>query len=61
MTAQPDVLSLSNLVGGEWRAGSRGELESRNPADREDLVARVPAMSADDARAAVAAAAAALP
>ncbi|MFT4284407.1 MAG: aldehyde dehydrogenase family protein, partial [Protaetiibacter sp.] len=42
-------------------AGSHGELESRNPADRDDLVARVPAMSADDARAAVAAAAAALP
>jgi len=61
MSAHAGALSLNNLVGGEWVAGSLGQLESRNPADLDDVVAFVPAMSAEDASAAIGAAAAALP
>ncbi|MBA2965200.1 MULTISPECIES: aldehyde dehydrogenase family protein [Ramlibacter] len=51
-----------NLVGGEWVAAASGQtFESRNPADRRELVGRFAAGGAEDARAAVAAAAKAFP
>jgi aldehyde dehydrogenase (NAD+) len=51
-----------NLIGGEWVAAASGQtFESRNPADRRELVGRFAAGGAEDARAAVAAAAKAFP
>jgi alpha-ketoglutaric semialdehyde dehydrogenase len=53
---------LQNLIGGEFRAGSGGAaIESLNPADARDVVARIGEGSAADAAAAVAAAAEAGP
>ena len=50
------------LIGGEWVAASSGQtFETRNPADRRDVVGRFTAAGAEDARAAVAAAAQAFP
>ena len=48
------------LIGGEWRDGSAGSYEIINPAT-EDVVAEAPEASADDVRAAAAAAADAFP
>jgi acyl-CoA reductase-like NAD-dependent aldehyde dehydrogenase len=51
-----------NLIGGEWVAAASGQtFESRNPADRRERVGRFAAGGAEDARAAVAAAAKAFP
>ncbi|GAB3771264.1 aldehyde dehydrogenase family protein [Ramlibacter monticola] len=50
------------LIGGEWVAAASGQtFETRNPADRREVVGRFTAAGAEDARAAVAAAAKAFP
>jgi alpha-ketoglutaric semialdehyde dehydrogenase len=49
---------VANLVGGRWIGASTGELIDRtNPADTSEVVVRYPAMTSQDAEAAVAAAA----
>ena len=54
------VEEFRNLIGGEWTASASGRtFDDLNPADTRDIVARFPASSAADARAAVEAAAAA--
>jgi alpha-ketoglutaric semialdehyde dehydrogenase len=51
-----------NYINGEWLAPSSGDyIENRNPADSRDLVGRFPASTAEDADAAVQAAADAFP
>ncbi|MEW6682267.1 MAG: aldehyde dehydrogenase family protein [Nitrospirota bacterium] len=53
---------IANLIGGQWRPAVSGEtLESRNPADNQEVVAVAPASSVADVDAAVAAAKAAFP
>jgi aldehyde dehydrogenase (NAD+) len=53
---------IANLIDGAWKPAVSGEtLESRNPADRDDVVAVAPASSVRDVDAAVAAAKAAFP
>ncbi|WP_159619962.1 aldehyde dehydrogenase family protein [Ruania rhizosphaerae] len=59
ITTAPDP--LRTLIDGTWVAGDLGTLDSVNPADARDVVARVPALSAAQATAAVTAAARALP
>ena len=50
------------LIGGEWVAAASGQtFETRNPADRREVVGRFTAAGAEEARAAVAAAAKAFP
>lgn len=61
MAESTSTLVLKNLVNGNWVEGANGVLESVNPANRTDVVARVPAMSATDAVAAIDAASTALP
>ena len=57
-----DGPTYGNFIGGEWRPAESGAtFESRNPADRRDLVGRFAAGSAADAAAAVRAAEDALP
>lgn len=57
-----DAESFKNHIGGEWVAASSGEwLDDINPADTNDIVGRFPASTAQDAEAAVRAAAAAFP
>jgi acyl-CoA reductase-like NAD-dependent aldehyde dehydrogenase len=54
--------TLENFIGGRWLAASTGRTaDDVNPADPDDVVARVPLSSADDAGAAIAAAAEAFP
>lgn len=56
------MYEVLGLLDGRWMASATGRwLERRDPADEERLVSRCPAMSAEEARAAVGAAAAALP
>jgi alpha-ketoglutaric semialdehyde dehydrogenase len=51
-----------NLIGGEWVAAASGNtFESRNPADRREVVGRFAASGAEETRAAIAAAAKAFP
>lgn len=51
-----------NFIDGKWAAPANGEyLPNINPANRHDVIAQFPASSAEDAQAAVAAAANALP
>jgi alpha-ketoglutaric semialdehyde dehydrogenase len=55
---RPDIESFRNNIGGEWLAASSGEwLDNINPADITDIVGRFPASTAQDADAAVRAAA----
>lgn len=62
MTTTIETQTVGNLIGGEWRAAaSGGTFENRNPADRDDLVARHAASGPDDLDAAFAAAAEAFP
>ena len=57
-----DVPTYGNFIAGEWRPAESGAtFESRNPADRRDLVGHFAASSAADAAAAVRAAEDALP
>ncbi|MFI6229489.1 aldehyde dehydrogenase family protein [Micromonospora echinospora] len=60
-TVTTSTLTLRNLVNGTYVEGAAGTDVSTNPADSSDVVAVVPRMSADEARSAVDAAAAALP
>lgn len=54
------IEALRNLIGGEWSPSASGRtFDDLNPADTREIVARFQASSAADARAAVAAAAAA--
>lgn len=54
--------TLENFVGGRWvEASSDRTVDDVNPADPADVLARIPLSTADDARAAVAAAADAFP
>jgi aldehyde dehydrogenase (NAD+) len=54
--------TLENYIGGEWVSPSAdGTIDDVNPADPDDVLARVPLSTADDARAAIAAAAEAFP
>src|SRR3954471_15135384 len=56
-----DVPRLSSFVGGEWRASDGDEwMDSVNPSNRRDVVARVPVGTAADVAAAVVAARSAL-
>jgi aldehyde dehydrogenase (NAD+) len=58
----PSATRLQNFVSGGFRkAESDSWIDDLNPSDASDLIARVPEGSSDDARAAVEAAAAALP
>ncbi|MGN6592106.1 MAG: aldehyde dehydrogenase family protein [Terriglobales bacterium] len=58
----PETTTLKNWIGGRWSEPHSGAwLERHNPADARELVARVPASDAQDADAALAAAAAAFP
>jgi aldehyde dehydrogenase (NAD+) len=58
----PETTTLKNWIGGRWSEPHSGAwLERHNPADKRELVARVPASDAGDADAALAAAAAAFP
>jgi alpha-ketoglutaric semialdehyde dehydrogenase len=51
-----------NLIGGEWVAAASGNtFESRNPADRREVVGRFAASGVEETRAAIAAAAKAFP
>ena len=50
--------TLENFIAGQWVAASSDRtIDDLNPADPDDVVARVPLSTADDARAAIAAAA----
>ena len=54
--------TLENFIGGRWvPASSDRTIDDLNPADPSDVLARVPLSSADDARAAIGAAADAFP
>ena len=54
--------SFSNLIGGEWvGARSGATIETRNPADTDEIVGRYPKCGADEARQAIEAARAAQP
>jgi alpha-ketoglutaric semialdehyde dehydrogenase len=54
--------TLENFIGGQWvAASSDGTVDDVNPADPDDVLARIPLSSEDDARAAIAAAADAFP
>ena len=55
-----DTLSLKHLIGGEWADGPAG-IESLNPSDPRDVVARAPADDGTAMRAAIAAAEQAYP
>jgi alpha-ketoglutaric semialdehyde dehydrogenase len=55
-----DTLNLKHLVGGEWLDGKPG-IESLNPSDTRDVVARAPADDGTAMRAAIAAATEAFP
>jgi alpha-ketoglutaric semialdehyde dehydrogenase len=56
------IRTLENFVGGCWvPASTDGTVDDLNPADPSDVLARIPLSSAEDARAAVAAAAEAFP
>jgi aldehyde dehydrogenase (NAD+) len=58
----PSAPRLQNFVAGEFRnADAESWIDDLNPSDSSDVIARVPQGSSDDARAAVEAAAAALP
>jgi acyl-CoA reductase-like NAD-dependent aldehyde dehydrogenase len=60
MNAPLHAPEFANCIGGEWtKSGTGRTFDDVNPADTRDLVARFQASTADDARAAVAAAAAA--
>jgi alpha-ketoglutaric semialdehyde dehydrogenase len=62
MTMAVATRTLENFIGGRWVPVSTGRTtDDVNPADPDDIVARVPLSSADDARAAIAAAADAFP
>jgi alpha-ketoglutaric semialdehyde dehydrogenase len=51
------VETFDNYIGGDWRPAASGEtMENRNPADRDDLVGRFAASSAEDVDAAIGAA-----
>ncbi|HET8760974.1 MAG TPA: aldehyde dehydrogenase family protein, partial [Nitrospiria bacterium] len=53
---------IANLINGRWQPAASGKtLESRNPADTNEVVAMAPASSSDDVNQAVAAARAAFP
>lgn len=57
-----DTKSFNNHIGGEWVEASNGQwLDNINPADINDVVGRFPASTAQDAEAAVRAAAIAFP
>jgi len=57
-----DALTYGNFIGGEWRPAESGRtFESRNPADRRELIGRFAASDAADVAAAVRAAEEALP
>ena len=57
-----EIVSGSNLIGGEWvGSGSHAVFETRNPARPDEVLATFPAATRDDARRAVAAAAESLP
>ena len=55
-----DTLSLGHFIGGEW-TGADDALESRNPSDTSDIVARFPNGGATDVDRAVVAASEAFP
>ena len=60
MNAPLQAAEFANCIGGEWIKSRTGRtFDDVNPADTRDVVGRFQASSADDARAAVAAAAAA--
>jgi aldehyde dehydrogenase (NAD+) len=62
MTDMKDIGTYRAWIGGEWRDSSTGEwLDSVNPADTQDVVARFPNLTAADATQAVQAAASAFP
>ena len=54
-------LLLRNLVGGEWVGEPSSQMQSLNPADQDQVLAQVPAMSSAEVTEAINAAAAALP
>jgi acyl-CoA reductase-like NAD-dependent aldehyde dehydrogenase len=58
MNAPLQTPEFANLIGGEWTRSGK-TFDDVNPADTRDIVGRFPAATADDARAAVTAAAAA--
>jgi alpha-ketoglutaric semialdehyde dehydrogenase len=59
---RPDAKTFSNHIGGEWVEASNGQwLDNINPADIDEVVGRFPASTAQDAEAAVRAAASAFP
>jgi len=59
---RPDAKTFNNHIGGEWVEASNGHwLDNINPADIDDVVGRFPASTAQDAEAAVRAAASAFP
>jgi acyl-CoA reductase-like NAD-dependent aldehyde dehydrogenase len=60
MNAPATVPEFANCIGGEWTKSRTGKtFDNVNPADTRDVVGRFQASSADDARAAITAAAAA--
>ncbi|HEV2422123.1 MAG TPA: aldehyde dehydrogenase family protein [Candidatus Acidoferrales bacterium] len=61
-TAVPTTAACRNFIGGKWvESGTTQFFERRNPANTEEIVARVPLSTREEMRAAVAAAKAAVP